>query len=59
MNEIMVSGWFYLKTDATDNETAVKEFRKACEKVGINADNIRNAIIRDEYGDDITRLQDF
>jgi len=59
MNEIIVSGWFYLKTETTDNETAVKEFRKACERVGINADNISSVVVRDEDGDDITVMETF
>lgn len=54
MNELVVNGWFYLKTDKTTNEEAVREFRKACAKVGIDADNICAACVRDEDGDDIT-----
>lgn len=58
MSELMVNGWFYFDTNRATNDEAVAEFRKACAKVGINADNICAACIRDEDGNDITLYEE-
>ena len=58
-NELMVTGWFYMDTYCTTNEVAVRQFRAKCESVGINADNIQNAIIRNSDGEDITTMESY
>lgn len=58
MNEMMIKGWFYMNTDATDNAIAIQEFRDRCRSVGINADNVTSVVIRDENGIDITMEED-
>lgn len=40
MNELMVSGWLYYRTTKETAAEALGEFRAACERAGINADNI-------------------
>ena len=52
-NELMVAGWVYYKTKATTTEEALSEFYKACEKAGINADNMQKAELRDPDGDEM------
>ena len=39
--ELYVEGYCYFKTDAEDVETALRKFYEACEKAGINADNMK------------------
>lgn len=58
MNEVRVEGIFYMQTTVTTNDDALREFRDKCEQVGINADNIFNVIIRDEDGNDLTKMQE-
>ena len=40
MNEMMVTGWFYLPTMATTNEEAYADFVHRCREIGMNCDNI-------------------
>ena len=56
MNEMMVTGWFYLKTDATTNEEAYEDFVRQCKIIGLNCDNINSIIVRDSDGADITQM---
>ncbi len=58
-NELYVKGWFYFDTDATDNDAAIEEFRNACEEIGINADNITDAVIRDSDGNDLVPVSHY
>ncbi len=51
-NELMVSGWVYYKTKASTKEEALSEFYKACEKAGINADNMQEAELRHPNGEE-------
>ncbi len=57
MNEMMITGWFYLETECDNNADAVEEFRRKCREVGINADNIDSVIIRNQCGEDITCME--
>lgn len=53
MNEMLVTGYFYLKTDATTNEEALADFQKACKEVGIDPD-VTSIVVRDKDGEDLT-----
>ena len=55
MNELTVQGWVYWETDKKTAEEALREFKKVCEKVGINADNITAAELFDEDGESIDK----
>ena len=57
MNEMMITGWFYMPTTATTNEEAMRDFRHRCLEIGLNFDNAENIIVRDSDGDDLTMMQ--
>ena len=59
MNEMMVTGWFYLPTMATTNEEAYADFVHRCREIGMNCDNIQSIIVRDKEGEDITQRKEF
>ena len=56
MNELMIKGWCYWKTDKTTAKEALDEFHRVCEKIGIDSDNMECAILRDEDYEDIDRI---
>lgn len=59
MNEMMVTGWFYLPTTAKTNEEAYADFIHRCREIGMNADNIQSIIVRNEDSEDITQMKQF
>lgn len=59
MNEMMITGYFYLPTTATTNDEAYADFIHRCREIGMNADNIQSIIVRDEDGEDITQMRTF
>lgn len=54
MNEMLVTGYFYMKTCTTTNEDALAAFLKACEGTGIEAGDITSIVVRDKDGEDLT-----
>ena len=59
MNEMVVTGWFYLPTTATTNEEVYKDFIHRCREIGMNPDNIQSIIVRNSEGEDITEMRMF
>lgn len=57
MNEMMITGWFYMPTMARTNEEALRDFRHRCREIGLNYDNAQGIIVRDQDGNDLTRMQ--
>lgn len=48
MNELYVRGmWFYFKTTATNDEDAMEEFKKACNRVGIEVCGVNCGELRE------------
>lgn len=59
MNEMMVTGWFYLLTTATTNEEAHNDFLHRAREIGMDIDNIESIIVRNSDGEDITQMKRF
>ena len=57
MNEMMITGWFYMPTKAKTNEEAMRDFIRRCGEIGLNFDNAENIIVRDSDGEDLTTMQ--
>ena len=57
MNEMMITGWFYMPTMARTNREALRDFRHRCREIGLNYDNAKLIIVRDQDGNDLTQMQ--
>ena len=57
MNEMMIAGWFYMPTIAETNEGAMRDFRHRCREIGLNYDNAQDIIVRDQDGNDLTKME--
>lgn len=59
MNELMVRGWIYWKTDKSTAKEAYEEFVRAAENAEINVDNLGFGIVlRDEDYEDIDTYEE-